>query len=90
MDRFWDSDLVIGFTLMFMVQFHLIFYISRPLPNTFALIVCNYAFANWLRNNWPWTIFWLACGAIIFRCEIVVLAFSLVICDIIKGGALKG
>lgn len=34
--------------LLFLVQFHSLFYFTRPLPNSFALIFCNMAFSYWL------------------------------------------
>ena len=42
-------------------QFHLCFYMSRTLPNTFALAMCLNAFAYWLKvNRSP---FWLYSGS---------------------------
>lgn len=35
------------------VQFHLPFYMSRTLPNTFALAVLGFAFADWLEARHP-------------------------------------
>lgn len=34
-------------------QFHLLFYASRPLPNTFAAVFVNIAFAYWLQVDAP-------------------------------------
>ena len=35
------------------LQFHLPFYASRALPNTFALVLSNWAVAAWLRGGTP-------------------------------------
>jgi alpha-1,6-mannosyltransferase len=51
---------------------------SRPLPNTYALIFCNLALAFWIKNKWEWVVVWLAFATIIFRCDIAVLAFSVI------------
>lgn len=37
------------FPLIITLQFHIPFYASRTLPNTFAMILSNYAFAAWLN-----------------------------------------
>jgi alpha-1,6-mannosyltransferase len=44
------------FSILFLVQFHYLFYSSRPLPNTFALCIANYAYAFWLKRKWHLTI----------------------------------
>jgi alpha-1,6-mannosyltransferase len=38
--------------LIFMSQFHVLFWSSRTVPNTFALIVVQYAQAFWVRGTW--------------------------------------
>jgi len=45
-----------GFSMLFIVQFHPLFYSSRPLPNTFALVLTNIAYAFWLQRKWQYTI----------------------------------
>lgn len=37
------------FSLLLSLQFHIPFYSSRSLPNTFALILANHSFAYWLK-----------------------------------------
>lgn len=73
-----------SFTLLYLVQFHTVFYSSRPLPNTFALVLTNLAYAFWMQRKWHWTIMYLAIASIIFRCDIAVFAFSLIIVDLVR------
>ena len=58
------------------MQFHSLFYFTRPLPNTFALIFCNLAFAEWLEDKWGRCIGYLAFSTIVFRQEVFILAVS--------------
>ena len=39
-----------AFVLQLAGQFHLPFYMSRTLPNTFALILANVAVADWIED----------------------------------------
>jgi alpha-1,6-mannosyltransferase len=41
------------FMLLTALQFHLPFYASRPLPNTFALAVSSLAHADWISKMRP-------------------------------------
>mmetsp|Transcript_16931 Transcript_16931/g.18903 ORF Transcript_16931/g.18903 Transcript_16931/m.18903 type:complete len:135 (+) Transcript_16931:285-689(+) len=56
-----------SFSILYLVQFHPLFYSSRPLPNTFALVLTNLAYAYWMRRQWQYTISLLAVATIIFR-----------------------
>ena len=40
-----------AFVLLTCVQFHLLFYSSRPLPNTFALPLVCWAVAEWMSKR---------------------------------------
>ena len=54
-------------------QFHLAFYSSRPLPNTFALALVTLAFSRHLAGNWKYAIVYLVVSAVIFRCDTIIL-----------------
>uniref|UniRef100_A0A0C3U7G3 Mannosyltransferase n=1 Tax=Guillardia theta (strain CCMP2712) TaxID=905079 RepID=A0A0C3U7G3_GUITC len=62
------------FAVVCSIQFHLLFYCSRPLPNTYASIFVNLAFASWLKEQYEVLFSILAFAAIVFRSELVVLA----------------
>lgn len=54
-------------------QFHIPFYISRTLPNTFALIGCLAAYSLWLRDRGLQALLVIAFFMIIFRCDLLIL-----------------
>jgi len=56
-----------SFSMLYIVQFHTLFYSSRPLPNIFALVITNIAYAYWMQRKWGCTISLLAIASIIFR-----------------------
>ena len=51
-------------------QFHLPFYMSRPLPNTFALIVTMQAFTYWLQVN----------SMLLSYCSYIIMEYNLQRC----------
>ena len=55
------------------LQFHIPFYMSRTLPNTFALSGCLLAYSMWLRRQPLVCLCILAIFAVIFRCDLLVL-----------------
>ncbi|XP_074605630.1 dol-P-Man:Man(7)GlcNAc(2)-PP-Dol alpha-1,6-mannosyltransferase-like isoform X1 [Brevipalpus obovatus] len=54
-------------------QFSLLFYASRPLPNTFALIMVLFALSAWLSKRYPTFITLTAFTVVIFRIETCLL-----------------
>lgn len=73
------------YTLLQVSQFHLPYYASRPLPNTFALIFSTIALSFLLpapittpkrrRGNYKLGIYLLTFTAVVFRAEIALLLF---------------
>jgi len=82
-----------AFALVFVVQFHLPFYASRALPNTFALQLSSLALAAYIEGQRGAQHRW-ACGAVqllsvcaaVVRCEIVLW----LLCLCLQLGVLPG
>ncbi|CAM9890518.1 unnamed protein product [Ascophyllum nodosum] len=55
------------------LQFHLPFYLSRTLPNVFALCVVLLALEAWLRDRIPRALGLFTLATFVFRCDVVVL-----------------
>ncbi|XP_030494083.2 dol-P-Man:Man(7)GlcNAc(2)-PP-Dol alpha-1,6-mannosyltransferase isoform X1 [Cannabis sativa] len=61
------------FVILTTLQFHLLFYCSRPLPNIFALGVVNLAYAFWLKGKFYSALNCLIFATVVFRCDILLL-----------------
>ncbi|EGG17507.1 glycosyltransferase [Cavenderia fasciculata] len=70
----FGSDVGYFFSLVTMSQFHFIFYSSRTLPNTFALILVIFAYSKWLKNNNTGMIVLLSMAMFLFRSEVLILS----------------
>ena len=72
-------------TLITCSQFHFLFYASRPLPNTFALVPTLLGFRFWLlghRGAFVWT---SAAAIIVFRSELSLLMGVMLLVEILRG-----
>ncbi|EFA84739.1 glycosyltransferase [Heterostelium album PN500] len=72
--RKFGLEVAVCFALVVISQFHLLFYISRPLPNVFALSLVVLAYAYWLDNRSTVSISLLTVAIFIFRSEVLILA----------------
>lgn len=68
-DRLPSLDKI--FVLVTLLQFHLMFYSSRTLPNIFALQCIAFATSFWLRGHHALFISLLAFTCIVYRCDMV-------------------
>jgi alpha-1,6-mannosyltransferase len=57
-------------------QFHVPFYSSRLLPNTFALILACHAYAEWLNGKPRRAVTYLVFTTVVFRCDVLLLLFT--------------
>jgi alpha-1,6-mannosyltransferase len=67
----------LGLYLVVSCQFHLPFYMSRTLPNTYALFLCTLAFAYWLLGKQQVALALVTFGGVCFRCDLVLLALPM-------------
>lgn len=84
-DKFRDPKLAVCTAAVTLCQFHLVFYMSRLLPNTFALILINLAFGFCIRMDFDWGTFFFAAACIIARCDMVILAFPALLSYLVTG-----
>lgn len=65
------------FMLFQIIQFHVVFYASRTLPNMLAMPLTNLAICQVLEGYFPAALSTLAFASIVFRSELIVLTGSL-------------
>ncbi|KAM3733357.1 hypothetical protein ACB098_11G129100 [Castanea mollissima] len=61
------------FVILTAIQFHVLFYCTRPLPNILAFGVVNLAYGYWLKGNFFAALNCLIFATVIFRCDTLLL-----------------
>ncbi|CAO1428230.1 unnamed protein product [Diamesa serratosioi] len=72
----------VWFTLISITQFHFMFYMSRPLPNIFALPLVLLSVNSWLRRENAKFLIFAGAAIIIFRSELVIFLGLLLLYDL--------
>ncbi|XP_076888754.1 dol-P-Man:Man(7)GlcNAc(2)-PP-Dol alpha-1,6-mannosyltransferase-like isoform X2 [Bidens hawaiensis] len=61
------------FVILFAIQFHMLFYCTRPLPNILALGLVNLSYGYWLKGSYYATLRFQIFATIVFRCDMLLL-----------------
>lgn len=72
-------------TLLTVSQFHFVFYMSRPLPNTFALIFVLLAYSYWLEQRHFALILASGVAVLVFRAELASLLGIIILVEVFAG-----
>jgi alpha-1,6-mannosyltransferase len=81
----FGKEVEMVFTVITCSQFHFIFYLSRTLPNIFALCLVLIGFRFWLQEEWQKTIAIFAFAASVFRSELVILFAPMALEGLLNG-----
>ncbi|XP_071735998.1 dol-P-Man:Man(7)GlcNAc(2)-PP-Dol alpha-1,6-mannosyltransferase-like [Rutidosis leptorrhynchoides] len=61
------------YVILVAIQFHMLFYCTRPLPNILALGLVNLSYGYWLKRSFYATLRCLIFATIVFRCDMLLL-----------------
>ncbi|XP_065178564.1 dol-P-Man:Man(7)GlcNAc(2)-PP-Dol alpha-1,6-mannosyltransferase-like [Sycon ciliatum] len=81
-ERYFNTRLCVYYVLITISQFHFLFYASRPLPNTFALVVVLNCLASWLDGRRRKFILLSALAGLVFRSELILLLAPVAVVDL--------
>ncbi|ALC45461.1 CG8412 [Drosophila busckii] len=82
--KIYGVEVRLWFTAITITQFHFIFYMSRPLPNIFALPLVLLAIAYWLRGQSKPFIICSGIAIIVFRSELALFLGILLALDLLQ------
>ena len=83
--RRFGRGVAVWLSLVTLSQFHLLFYSSRPLPNTLALVPVLLALSFWLSSQSHWFIVTAASAILILRGELAMFLGAILFMEIIVG-----
>ena len=83
--RRFGRGVAVWLCLVTLSQFHLLFYSSRPLPNTLALVPVLLALSFWLSSQSLWFIVTAASAILILRGELAMFLGAILFMEIIVG-----
>ncbi|KAK4414570.1 Dol-P-Man:Man(7)GlcNAc(2)-PP-Dol alpha-1,6-mannosyltransferase [Sesamum alatum] len=73
----FGSQVEVFFVILTTLQFHMLFYCTRPLPNILAFGLVNLAYGYWFRGSFYAALNYLIFATIVFRCDILLLVSPL-------------
>ncbi|XP_054710210.1 dol-P-Man:Man(7)GlcNAc(2)-PP-Dol alpha-1,6-mannosyltransferase-like isoform X2 [Uloborus diversus] len=84
-EKHFGSVVSVWLQLITLSQFHIMYYMSRTLPNTFALILALFSFHFWLARNQRMFIVASAAVVVVFRAELSILLGLIALGEVISG-----
>ena len=83
--RRFGRGVAVWLCLVTLSQFHLLFYSSRPLPNTLALVPVLASLACWLQARSDLFIFLSAGAILVFRGELAIFLGAVLLMELLVG-----
>lgn len=75
----FGSQVEAFFVILTVLQFHVLFYCTRPLPNVLAFGLVNLAYGFWFNQRFFAALRCLIFATVVFRCDILLLVSPLVL-----------
>ncbi|XP_033165892.1 probable Dol-P-Man:Man(7)GlcNAc(2)-PP-Dol alpha-1,6-mannosyltransferase [Drosophila mauritiana] len=82
--KIYGVEVRLWFTAITITQFHFMFYMTRPLPNIFALPIVLFAIAYWLRDQHKPFIICSGISILVFRSELALFLGILLVVSLLR------
>lgn len=80
--RSFGVGVAVWFTAITVTQFHFMYYLTRTLPNTFALVFALLACSYWLEQNHWMFVVTSGIGIAVFRIDLVLMLAPMLLHDL--------